>query len=114
MLVGRLDGLDGGLELIGVFHRLREDVDARVDRQHLPAFARIQIGNGLQSLLFGAGQMVAIAHAEGIVDGDNQHFAPAGARRGSRDERIGEGEREQKQQQQHAAIAAEDSAAGGV
>ena len=38
--IGGLNGLDGGLQLIGVFHRLRQQMHVRADRQHLPALAR--------------------------------------------------------------------------
>ncbi len=93
--------LDGGLELIGVFHRLRQEMHARADRQHLPALAGMQLRDRAQGGLFGARQMIVVAHAEGIVHRDDQHLAAAGRAAGAADERIGEGQRDQ-QQQSHA------------
>ena len=80
LFVGRLDALNGGLELIGFFHRLRQEMHARADGQHLPALAGIQIRHGVQGGLFGARQMIVVAHAERIVDRDDQHFAAAAPR----------------------------------
>ncbi len=98
LLVGRLDALDGGLELIGFFHRLRQEMHARADGQHLPALAGIQLRHRVHGGLFGAGQMIVVAHAERIVDRDDQHLAAAACAAGAADKRIGEGQRDQQQQ----------------
>jgi hypothetical protein len=78
LFVGRLDALDGGLELIGVLHRLRQEMHAR---SRPPALARARPGfsceTAFKRLLFGARQVIVVAHAERIVDRDDQHLAAA-------------------------------------
>ena len=46
--------------------------------------------------------MIVVAHAEGIVDRDDQHLAAARGAAGTADKRIGEGQRDQQDQQSHA------------
>jgi hypothetical protein len=85
--------------LVGLLHLLRQELDMRVHRQHLSALARIQIRDSLQRLLLGARQVIAIAHAEGIVDADDQHLAATSAHGSSADKRIREGQRDEQQKQ---------------
>ena len=98
LLIGGLDALDGGLELIGFFHRLRQEMHAGADRQHLPSLALIELRDRVHGGLFGAGQMIVVAHAERVVHRDDQHLAAARGSAGAVDKRIGEGQRDQQQQ----------------
>jgi hypothetical protein len=97
-LVGWQNAADRVPELIGVLGRLRQDVDMRAEGEHLALLARIQVRDSFLRFLFRARQVIAVSHAEGIVDGDHEHFAAAQARAGAVDKRIGEGKSQEEQQ----------------
>ena len=76
--------------------QLGQEVDLRTDRQHLPSLAGAQLRNGLQGLLLGARQMIAVAHAEGIVDRHSSIFCVRStAAERAIDERIRKRQRDQ-------------------
>ena len=74
-VVGRLRGVDGGVELMGIVGDFAQGVHARAEFEYLRALAGAQSAEGRFGHLFGLIKAVAGAHAERIIDGEHGDLA---------------------------------------
>jgi len=85
-----LDGHNGGAQGGAIANHLRQCLHLTRERDHLSPITGLEVAQHLECLVLGAGQAIAVAHAEGTVDSNYRQLLTVRGSRGAANERAGE------------------------